>query len=187
MGGPGPIPAAPIEAPCRRNVQAIEVETWALERGMPFRPDTFHRPHSGDRGTILRMRCPHCQVAIHRGLKSIEIADEPLVRMADAPHSVLAPHTVWRAGHQRCPECHGSIIVLVRVVAHDVGVQGCIPRTKLLLAGRPRRCALRPTGRRRGPHPEVASECHSRTGKVRLWPSLRFLRPPASTNTPPKV
>jgi hypothetical protein len=70
------------------------------------------------------MKCPHCQVAIHKGLKSTAIADEPSVRVPNPPHTVLAPHIVWTAAHQRCPECHGGIIFLIKNVVQEVGVQG---------------------------------------------------------------
>jgi hypothetical protein len=73
---------------------------------------------------ISFMKCPHCQVAIHKSLSSTQIVDEPVVKMSRPPHTVLAPRRIWQAAHQRCPECHGSIVFLIETIVQDVGVQG---------------------------------------------------------------
>ncbi len=70
------------------------------------------------------MKCPHCQVAIHKSLTATGIANEPLVRMTNAPHTIIAPPRIWQAAHQRCPECYGSIIFLIETVVGQENVHG---------------------------------------------------------------
>src|ERR1017187_5030371 len=62
------------------------------------------------------MKCPHCQVAIHKsyGITQIAAVDN-VVRDG----VTIAPQIVWTTGHQRCPECYGSIIVLNRHAARQ--------------------------------------------------------------------
>jgi hypothetical protein len=56
------------------------------------------------------MKCPHCNTGIHEGFTVSKVVDSP------APVSLakerLAPALLWLLYHQRCPECHRSIILL---------------------------------------------------------------------------
>jgi hypothetical protein len=56
------------------------------------------------------MKCPHCDTGIHEALTPYKVIDSP------APLSLtkqpLAPPVAWYLHHQRCPECHRSIILL---------------------------------------------------------------------------
>src|ERR1700722_13535315 len=60
------------------------------------------------------MKCPHCNTGIHEDFKWVPIADEPQVTPKDG--GAIIPVTSWAAAYQRCPECHGSIIYLNRVM-----------------------------------------------------------------------
>jgi hypothetical protein len=58
------------------------------------------------------MKCPHCNTAFAEGF-----SDAPLIQTNQAfsrTGQFLAPAIAWFASHQRCPECHESIIYLRR-------------------------------------------------------------------------
>jgi hypothetical protein len=70
----------------------------------------FWRTYNPDRGS--RMKCPHCNTGIHEHFTTFEVVLEGPVEGFGG--QVLAPGLKWKLFHQRCPECHDSIILLDR-------------------------------------------------------------------------
>ena len=58
------------------------------------------------------MKCPHCNTGIHENFATFEVVLEGPVEGFGG--QVLAPGLKWKLFHQRCPECHDSIILLDR-------------------------------------------------------------------------
>ncbi len=56
------------------------------------------------------MKCPHCNIAIHQQFSVPAVISNPAV--TDVDNKPLAPALNWTIYHQRCPECHQSIILL---------------------------------------------------------------------------
>jgi hypothetical protein len=61
------------------------------------------------------MKCPHCNIAIYNGFAAVAAISLPVV--TDRGNQPVAPSFSWAILHQRCPECHESIIRLQRTVA----------------------------------------------------------------------
>ncbi len=56
------------------------------------------------------MKCPHCNTGIHEAFHvSNAVTAPPVLDLAKRP---VAPELTWNIYHQRCPECHRSIILL---------------------------------------------------------------------------
>jgi hypothetical protein len=56
------------------------------------------------------MKCPHCNTGIReRSVLSPVVTEPPVRDFSDQP---IAPPITWNLYHQRCPECHRSIIRL---------------------------------------------------------------------------
>lgn len=59
------------------------------------------------------MKCPHCNTGIYQGFAESAPVNSPTVMsLAGQP---IGPPLAWKLYHQRCPECHDSIILLERV------------------------------------------------------------------------
>ncbi len=58
------------------------------------------------------MKCPHCNTGIYVGFAESTVVTEPAVM--NLANQALAPAITWNLSHQRCPECHDSIILLER-------------------------------------------------------------------------
>jgi hypothetical protein len=58
------------------------------------------------------MKCPHCNISIYDGLAPV--TSFPIPAVHDRANQPLAPARNWIIYHQRCPECHESIIRLER-------------------------------------------------------------------------
>jgi hypothetical protein len=58
------------------------------------------------------MKCPHCSIAIHEGFAAVSAIN--LAAVNDRTNQTIAPGLSWVIFHQRCPECHESIIRLER-------------------------------------------------------------------------
>jgi hypothetical protein len=58
------------------------------------------------------MKCPHCNISIYDGLAPVTAF--PVPGVYDRANQPLAPALNWTIYHQRCPECHESIIRLER-------------------------------------------------------------------------
>jgi hypothetical protein len=56
------------------------------------------------------MKCPHCNTAFAEAFVPSTLADLPEVKSRTG--QFLAPRIMWNASHQRCPECHETIIFL---------------------------------------------------------------------------
>jgi Domain of unknown function (DUF4145) len=73
------------------------------------------------------MKCPHCNTAF------ADAFSESQLIMNRAAHSrtneLLAPAIAWFAQHQRCPECHESIIFLRKHIAPQVNANLNEPQT----------------------------------------------------------
>src|SRR5882762_10497814 len=58
------------------------------------------------------MKCPHCNTGIHEAFAVSTIVTAPIV--INLANHAIAPGLIWILNHQRCPECHDSIILLGR-------------------------------------------------------------------------
>jgi len=58
------------------------------------------------------VKCPHCNIAIYEGFTAQTVIGLPA--LTDRANQPLAPALNWTIFHQRCPECHESIIRLER-------------------------------------------------------------------------
>jgi len=58
------------------------------------------------------MKCPHCNTGIHEAFAVSTIVTAPIV--INLANHAIAPGLIWILNHQRCPECHDSIILLER-------------------------------------------------------------------------
>jgi Domain of unknown function (DUF4145) len=56
------------------------------------------------------MKCPHCNTGIHQGFAVSTVVSAPAPLSLDK--QPLAPALTWSLYHQRCPECHRSVILL---------------------------------------------------------------------------
>jgi hypothetical protein len=61
------------------------------------------------------MKCPHCNTGIHEHFVKSTVIEEPVV--VSVTNERLAPALKWDLYHQRCPECHRSIILFEQVVS----------------------------------------------------------------------
>jgi hypothetical protein len=66
------------------------------------------------------MKCPHCNTGIHQKFTSNTVIDYPQV--VSRENRILAPAEAWNLSYQRCPECHQFIIILNRIVPHEMGL-----------------------------------------------------------------
>jgi hypothetical protein len=58
------------------------------------------------------MKCPHCNTGIYLGFVESQVVTAPMVM--NLANQAVAPALTWTLSHQRCPECHESIILLER-------------------------------------------------------------------------
>jgi hypothetical protein len=58
------------------------------------------------------MKCPHCNTGIYLGFTDSIVVNSPAV--TNLAGQAIGPPLTWRLYHQRCPECHDSIILLAR-------------------------------------------------------------------------
>jgi hypothetical protein len=58
------------------------------------------------------MKCPHCNTGIYQGFQTFQVVTAPVV--LNLAKQAMAPEITWTLLHQRCPECHDSIILLAR-------------------------------------------------------------------------
>jgi hypothetical protein len=66
------------------------------------------------------MKCPHCNTGIHEGFtESLVVKEGPFIPRASQSD---IPAFAWYFYHQRCPECHESIIRLERKIRGEAEV-----------------------------------------------------------------
>ncbi len=62
------------------------------------------------------MKCPHCNTGIYEAFTATTVVN--LSRVESLEGKVLAAALTWRLFHQRCPECHESIVLLERTIPY---------------------------------------------------------------------
>ena len=63
------------------------------------------------------MKCPHCNTGIYEAFTVSTVVNLSQVMSQD--ERPIAPAVMWKLSHQRCPECHESIIRLERTIPYQ--------------------------------------------------------------------